>query len=131
MESGAPLLVYDASVELRSASGTRGLPLADFLVGPARTAVAPGELLTGVTIPPQPAGRVGSAYLRLGYRAAMEIAVVGAAALVALDASGRCTEARVALTAVAPTVVRAPESETVLRGATPPADLVAEAAARA
>jgi len=131
MELGAPLLVYDAVVELRSAGTTRNLALADFLVGPARTALAPGELLTGVTIPPQPAGRVGSAYLRLGYRAAMEIAVVGAAALVALDASGRCTEARVALTAVAPTVVRAPEAETVLRGATPTADLVAEAAARA
>ena len=131
MESGAPLLVYDASVELRSASGTRGLPLADFLLGPARTALAPGELLTGVTVPPQPAGRVGSAYLRLDYRASMEIAVVGAAVLVALDADGRCTEARIALTAVAPTVVRAADAETALRGQLPTTERVAAAAARA
>lgn len=131
MELGAPLLVYDASVELRSATGSRSLALADFLLGPARTALAPGELLTGVTLPPLSAGRAGSAYLRLGYRAAMEIAVVGAAALVALDAEGRCTEARVALTAVAPTVVRSVAAEAVLRGATPTAELVAEAAARA
>ena len=131
MESGAPLLVYEASVELHSTSGTRSLPLADFLLGPARTALAPGELLTGVTVPPQPAGRVGSAYLRLDYRAAMEIAVVGAAALVALDADGRCTEARIALTAVAPTVVRAADAETALRGQMPTAERVAAAAARA
>ncbi len=131
MESGAPLLVYDATVELRSASGTRSLPLADFLLGPARTALAPGELLTGVTVPPLPAGRVGSAYLRLDYRAAMEIAVVGAAALVALDTDGRCTEARIALTAVAPTVVRAADAETALRGQLPTAEHVAIAAARA
>jgi len=131
MESGAPLLVYDAAVELRSASGTRSLPLADFLLGPARTALAPGELLTGVTVPPQPAGRVGSAYLRLDYRAAMEIAVVGAAALVALDADGRCTEARIALTAVAPTVVRAADAEAALRGQMPTAERVVAAAARA
>lgn len=131
MESGAPLLVFDASVELRSTSGTRSLPLAGFLLGPARTALAPGELLTGVTVPPQPAGRVGSAYLRLDYRAAMEIAVVGAAALVALDADDRCTEVRIALTAVAPTVVRAADAETALRGQMPTAERVAAAAARA
>jgi CO/xanthine dehydrogenase FAD-binding subunit len=131
MESGAPLLVYDASVELRSASGTRSLPLADFLLGPARTALVSGELLTGVTVPPQPGGRVGSAYLRLDFRAAMEIAVVGAAVLVALDAGGRCTEARIALTAVAPTVVRAADAETALRGQIPTTERVAAAAARA
>ncbi len=131
MESGAPLLVYDAAVELRSTSGTRSLPLADFLLGPARTALAPGQLLTGVTVPPQPVGRVGSAYLRLDYRAAMEIAVVGAAVLVALDTDGRCTEARIALTAVAPTVVRAADAETALRGQIPTAERVAAAAARA
>ena len=128
MESGAPLLVYDASVELRSTSGTRSLPLADFLLGPARTALASGELLTGVTVPAQPAGRVGSAYLRLDFRAAMEIAVVGAAVLVALDAEGRCTEARIALTAVAPTVVRAADAEAALRGELPTAERVAAAA---
>jgi carbon-monoxide dehydrogenase medium subunit len=56
--------------------------------------------------------------LRLEYRQAMEIAIVGAAAVVLLDGSGRCSDARLALTAVAPTCVRAPEAEDVLRGKT-------------
>lgn len=131
METGSPLLVYDASVDLQSVAGSRSLPLASFLTGPGRTALAPGELLVGVTIPRQPAGRVGSAYLRLEYRAAMEIAVVGAAALVALDADGRCTEARIAITAVAPTVIRATAAERALRGHAPTAEIIAATAAAA
>ena len=64
----------------------------------------------------------------------MEIAVVGAAALVTLDGDGRIAAARVALTSVAPTVVRAPTAEAVLVGrAADPATfrVAAEAAAAA
>ena len=49
--------------------------------------------------------RSGSAYLRLEYRRAMEIAVVGAAASVTLTADGAVDSVRVALTAVAATIV--------------------------
>ena len=129
-ESASPLLVFGASVELRSAGGTRTLPVAEFLLGPGKSALAPGELLTGVTVPMLPE-RSGSAYVRLEYRQAMEIAVVGAAALVALDAGGRVAEARVALTAVAPTCVRAPAVEDSLRGKEPTAEALSAAAALA
>ena len=131
METGSPLLVFDASVELRSASGSRTVPVAGFITGPGRSALVPGELLVGVVVPPRPAGRVGSAYLRLEYRAAMEIAVVGAAALVALDGEGRCTEARIAITAVAPTVLRVEAAERTLRGHAPTAEILAATAAAA
>src|SRR5256885_16306772 len=46
----------------------------------------------------------------------MEIAVVGAAALVAIDRRGRCRLARIALTAVAPTCIRATAAEAELSG---------------
>jgi CO/xanthine dehydrogenase FAD-binding subunit len=131
METGSPLLVFDASVELRSAAGSRTVPVGAFLTGPGRSALAPGELLVAVVVPPRPAGRVGSAYLRLEYRAAMEIAVVGAAALVALDGDGRCTEARIAITAVAPTVIRVEAAERILRGHAPTAEIIAATAAAA
>jgi CO/xanthine dehydrogenase FAD-binding subunit len=131
METGSPLLVFEATVELRSTAGTRTLPLAEFLIGPGRSALDPGELLVAVAIPSRPAGRVGSAYVRLEYRAAMEIAVVGAAALVALDGDGRCTEARIALTAVAPTVIRALDAERLVRGHAPTAEIISAAAAAA
>ena len=130
MEVGSPLLVFEAEVELRSTKGARVVPVGDFLLGPGRTAAAPGELLTAVTVPAPP-DRSGSAYVRLEYRRAMEIAVVGAAALVSLADDGRVADARIALTAVAPTCVRADEAAESLRGAEPSADALATAAERA
>jgi CO/xanthine dehydrogenase FAD-binding subunit len=111
VDTGSPLLVLDASVDLRSRDGTRTVSLADFFEGPGQTVREPTELLTGVSIPALPAGRVGSAYVRLEYRQAMEIAVVGAAALLSLDDTDRIVEGRVAITAVAPVCLRVPEAE--------------------
>jgi CO/xanthine dehydrogenase FAD-binding subunit len=128
VETGSPLLVFEASVSLASSSGTRSLPLADFLRGPGKTAREPGELLTAVDVPPLPAGRVGSAYLRLEYRQTMEIAVVGAAALLALDDAGRIVEGRLAITAVAPVCLRVPDAERALADAEPSAELFTRAA---
>jgi CO/xanthine dehydrogenase FAD-binding subunit len=129
MELGIPLLVYEAKVELASQQGTRQLPLGSFLTGPGKTARQANELLVAVILPPLPGkGRAGSAYVRLEYRQAMEIAVVGAAALVVID-NGRCTEARIALTAVAPTCVRAPAAEKILQGKQINSDLLAQASA--
>jgi CO/xanthine dehydrogenase FAD-binding subunit len=127
MDTGSPLLVFDASVELTAATGTRSLPLVEFFEGPAKTARAPGELVTGIDVPPLPAGRVGSAYVRLEYRRAMEIAVVGAAGLIALDEGDRIVEGRVALTAVAPVCLRVPESERLLADQSASAEVVARA----
>src|SRR5439155_874592 len=62
------------------------------------------------------------------YRRAMEIAVVGAAALVVLDAAGRIETARVALTAVAPTCLRAPAAEAALSGVEPTPEALRQAA---
>ena len=129
-EAVSPLLVYGAAVSLRTAGGSRTLAVEDFILGPAKTALAPGEMVTGVAVPsPPPAS--GSAYVRLEYRQTMEIAVVGAAALVTLDDSGRVADAKVALTAVAPTCVRASATEEALRGAEPSANVLAQAAALA
>ncbi len=130
METGSPLLVFDASVELRSSTDSRRVAIADFLEGPGRSAAKPDELLTEVVIPALPEN-AGSAYLRLEYRQAMEIAIVGAAAMVVLGGDGTIREARIALTAVAPTCVRAPEAEAELAGNAPTAELLAEAGASA
>ena len=113
-ETTAPLIVFGASVTLASAAGRREVAVAELATGPGRTVLAPGELLVGVTVP-RPAAGSGSAYVRLEYRQAMEIAVVGASVLVTLD-GGRIADARIALTAVAPTIVRAEAAEGALRG---------------
>ena len=127
MELGGPLLVHDATVELGSLGGTRTIPLSKFLVGPGKTALAPSELLIAVHLVSLPQEALGSAYLRLEYRRAMEIAVVGATALIVVDDGGRLSSARIALTAVSPTCVRVPEAEALLQGQVPTNVLFAEA----
>jgi CO/xanthine dehydrogenase FAD-binding subunit len=115
MDTGAALLVLGAEAELRTASGSRSVPLAELWTGPGRTSANADELLVAIRIPALPA-RSGSAYLRLEYRRAMEIAVVGAAAVVTLNGDGDVEACRVALTAVAPTIVRSPAAEAAIVG---------------
>ena len=105
MDTGAPLVVLGAEAELVSAArGSRRVSMADLWTGPGRTSAAPDELCVAIHVPVLPE-HSGSAYLRLEYRRAMEIAVVGAAAMVTLDPSGTITSVRVALTAVGPTIL--------------------------
>lgn len=104
MDTGAPLVVLDAQVELQSAQATRTMPVAQVWSGPGRTAATPNELCTALIVPVL-TDRSGSAYVRLEYRRAMEIAVVGAAAMVTLDERGTIVSAAVALSAVAPTIM--------------------------
>jgi CO/xanthine dehydrogenase FAD-binding subunit len=127
METGAPLLVYRAEVELRSSGGARTVALDGFWTAPGRTTAAPGEMITGVRVPAVAPGS-GSAYVRLEYRRSMEIAVVGAAALVTLGGDGTVADARVALTAVAPTIVLSPAAGQALRGTDASAEAIAAAA---
>ena len=128
MESGGPLLCFGSTVTLRSAQGSRTLGIAELLAGPGRTTAQPGELLESVTIPFPPAA-AGSSYVRLEYRRQMEIAVVGATAVVAFG-DGKITHARVAITALAPTIRRVEEAEQALLGSDGGSD-AAGAASRA
>jgi CO/xanthine dehydrogenase FAD-binding subunit len=114
MDTGAPLLCFDATVTLRSNDGERTIPLAELWTGPATTVAEPTELLVHVDMP-APAPGTGSAYVRLEYRRHMEIAVVGAAAVVTV-VNGSIAHARIAITALAPTIRRVPEAEAILAG---------------
>ena len=104
MDTGAPLSVFGAMAELRSSRGTRHVSMTDLWTGPGRTSAAADELCVAIHLPTQPP-RGGSAYVRLEYRRAMEIAVVGAAAAMTLADDGTVIAAAVALTAVAPTIL--------------------------
>jgi CO/xanthine dehydrogenase FAD-binding subunit len=114
MDTGGPLLCFGASAILRSGSGERTVPLNELWTGPGSTDARPGELLVGLEVPAPTAG-AGSAYVRLEYRRQMEIAIVGVTAVVGTDGGG-ITHARVAITALAPTIQRVPEAEAALVG---------------
>jgi CO/xanthine dehydrogenase FAD-binding subunit len=126
MEVGGPLMVFGATVTLRSEGGERQVPVIDLLTGPGSTAALPGELLTEVGIP-LPPEKAGSCYARLEYRRQMEIAVVGATAAVTL-AGGEIETAGVAITALAPTIRLVPEAAEALVGSDGGAEAVERAA---
>lgn len=103
MDTGAPLVVLGAEAELTTTLGTRSVSLDELWVSPGTTSAAPDELCTALVLPNR-SDQSGSAYVRLEYRRAMEIAIVGAAASVALDGDS-VASIRVALSAVAPTII--------------------------
>lgn len=93
----------------------RTVPVEQFCTGVGRNVLDPGEILVALSLPrPQP--RTADAYLRLTPRTEMDIAVVGAAVRITLDAAGVCVAARVAIGAVAPTAILVPEAAAALVG---------------
>lgn len=82
----------------------RTVPVEKIPTGPGRTSLAKGEIVESLLLPKRPA-RAGDAYLRFIPRSEMDIAVVSAGVSLVLDAKGVVKEARVALGAVAPTVL--------------------------
>jgi CO/xanthine dehydrogenase FAD-binding subunit len=127
MDTGGPLTCFDAHVTLESTAGTRSLAVAELFAGPGQTTARDDELLTAVEIAVPPAG-TGSCYLRLEYRRQMEIAVVGATAVITL-LEDTITSARVAITALAPTIRRVAAAEDSLVGTAGDVDAVGAAAA--
>ncbi len=90
-----PLLTLDASVELRSATGTRVVPLPAFILGNRRTALRPDELVTAVLVPSASAGG-RSTFLKLGARRYLVISIAMVAARITV-AAGRVTQAAIAV----------------------------------
>lgn len=126
METGGPLICFDAVARFRSSGGERDVPLSELFSGPGRTTASADELLTEVELP-APSPGTGSCYARLEYRRQMEIAIVGATAVVTVE-GGSVSDARIAITALAPTIHRVAEAEAALSGSDGGADAVAAAA---
>ncbi len=111
------MLVHDAAVEIASATGTsRLVDLRDFLVGPGATALEGGELVVGICLSRLRRGEA-SAYQRFTQRQALDLAFASVAARLAFEADGRTVaSAQLALGAVAPTAMQAPEAAATLVG---------------
>lgn len=101
-DSVPALIAAGARCRVIGPAGERELAVADVPAAPGRTNLAPGEIVAEIVLPAQ-AASAADAYLRLTPRTEMDIAIVGAGAWVALAADGTCSDARLALGAVAPT----------------------------
>ena len=121
------LIVSQAECLVVGPQGRRMVAAEAFISGPGQNVLADGEFLAALVLP-LPAPATADAYLRLTPRSEMDIAVVGAAVSVTLDATGLCTAARVALAAVAPTPILVPDAAQALIGTSLDATAVSRAA---
>ena len=110
-DSAPALLVLEACVLIRGPEGDRSLPIGGFSTGPKRHALRRGEIVAGLLIPKLPAGAL-SFHEKLSRRKAGDLSIVSVAVLALPGDSA--VNWRIALGAVAPTPVRAPEAEAVL-----------------
>jgi carbon-monoxide dehydrogenase medium subunit len=113
-ELPAVMTALEAQFEVRSQCGSRVLRPEDFFVTYLTTALEPDELLCDVRVPRQPM-HTGWSFQEIS-RVSGAFAIVGAAALLTLDASGRCARARLAFTGVGPVPQRATSTEAALEG---------------
>jgi CO/xanthine dehydrogenase FAD-binding subunit len=101
------LTALEALVEIAGPTGRRSLPVGEFMLGVKRTALAPDEMITAITVPVVDGWQ---GYAKVGVRNAMVIAV--ASASLVLDQTHR--RVRIALGSVGPTVLRCRDAETQL-----------------
>ena len=109
------LMVNDALVVIASNESPRTIPVADVITGPGSISLETGEFIIEFLLQ-QPPPRTSDAYERFIPRTEMDIAVVDAAARISLDERGHCQEAKIAIGAAAPTVIRVPAAENILQG---------------
>jgi len=121
----AVLLALDAEVLITARSGSRALPLDDFLQGVFATDLADDEIVTAITLPPGAAA--GSAYEKFE-QPASHLPLAGVCAVVTVE-KGAIRSAKVAVTGVASRPFRARHSERILVSAPAAADSMAAAAA--
>ena len=106
------MIAAGAVCDIATPSGTREVAVEDFVVGVGRNALAPGEFLLGLKLA-MPNAETKDAYSRFTPRTEMDIAVAGVGVSLTV-VGGQCTNARVAIGAVAPTAMLVPEAAQAL-----------------
>ncbi|MCQ9165522.1 MULTISPECIES: xanthine dehydrogenase family protein subunit M [unclassified Arthrobacter] len=123
----APVLATGATFMIAGPGGQRTVDAADFFEGYFTTAVAEGEILTAIRVPKYTGW--GSHYEKFT-RVAQQWSIVAVAAQVRVE-GGTIAEARIGLTNMASTPLRATAVEAALAGGAATADAIAAAAAHA
>ena len=109
------LVAAAAACRIAGPDGTRRVPVEAVCTGPGQLALGDGEFVLAFELPVRPP-HSSDAYLRFIPRTEMDIAVAGAGVNLEFDEGGQCSAARIALGAVAPTVVLVEEAGEALVG---------------
>ncbi|MBL4873498.1 MAG: xanthine dehydrogenase family protein subunit M, partial [Rhodobacteraceae bacterium] len=124
-DSVPAMVAANAVARIVGPDGTRECPVVDIPIGPSKTSLTKGEIITSIYLPAR-ADNSGDAYLRFIPRTEMDIAVSAAGVNLTLDATGVVTQARVTLGAVAPTVLVVDDAAKAIIGTKLDDDAIAE-----
>jgi carbon-monoxide dehydrogenase medium subunit len=109
-------LVLGASLRVHSVDGVRQEPLGSFFLGPGKTVLKPGDIVTAIVFPIPPKG-YAARYIKLGRNAVGDLAIVGVTALGYPDSSVPAGyRFRLALASVAPVPLVPTQAEAILAG---------------
>jgi CO/xanthine dehydrogenase FAD-binding subunit len=111
------LLTLEATVELASLAGTRRISVADFVLGPRKTARRSDELVLGLRIP-RARDQAASHFHKLGSRQYLVISIAMLAAVITRGPDNRITDARIAIGACGPSATRLHALDQALIGTT-------------
>ena len=120
-----PLLVLEAKVNITIGNEVKTVPLEEFFTGPGKTILNRGDILTSISIPIS-SSNTGTSFIKIS-RTHSDLPQLNAAAAIKVE-NGICTDARIALGAVAPTPVRAIRAENILKNRKPDHNAFEEAA---
>ncbi len=113
-DNGPNMIAQEATILVQGPNSDRVIKAEDFFTGVKKTSLEPGEIVTGVIIPALAKNQKAS-YIKHAVRKAMDLAIIGVAVKLTMDGN-KCTDAKIALGAVATTPIRAPQAEEILIG---------------
>ena len=113
-DTASILVAMNAVVKVYNVDGEKEIAIDDFFKGVKKTALVPGDVVTGLFIPELKKGE-GSAYFKHSVRKAMDLAIVGVGVKVSMDGN-RIADARVCMGGVGITPLRAKNAEAILIG---------------
>lgn len=113
-DSGPIVMATDATILYHAKDGDRKMKASEFFKGVKKTALEPGDIVTGIVFPPLKNNQK-AVYIKHAVRKAMDLAIVGVAVVITVE-DKICTEASIALGAVATTPIRVPKAEEYLVG---------------
>ena len=114
-DSLPPLYVLEAEVEIRSKNTSRRMALKEFIQGPGKTSLQPGEIVSGIWVKKAPGYNLYH-FEKVGQRKALAISIASLAGLLRASEKGVIEEARFAWGSVGPTIITSPEVEKALVG---------------
>jgi xanthine dehydrogenase YagS FAD-binding subunit len=124
-DTAVALAALDGTIRIASSKSEKIVPVTDFFQ-PLGNVLRSGEMVTSIQVP-RIKGTAKQSFLKFTLRKPVDFAIVSVACVI-LEDQGVCTDARIALGAVAPGPVRAGKAEEILKGRSITPELAAKAA---